>query len=155
LVDAQAPGLARLVRELSGLPASGEGWPERLLERLGRLDLLLQAYRRQAQLPEPLRETVRTLVGWTQSQDELLTETGHRDRWLVPGHRVAREDQLRVQRTWLYGQTSGEWALVLPFAHASQPLDTSLLSGASLEAELVFFPGLAPRRALVKQRHTP
>src|SRR5262249_14325325 len=26
LVDAQAPGVARLVREMAGIPASGEGW---------------------------------------------------------------------------------------------------------------------------------
>jgi hypothetical protein len=155
LVDAQAPGLARLVRELSGLPASGEGWPERLLERLGCLALLLQAYRRQDSLSVPLRETVRALVGWTQNQDELLGGPGLRDQWLALGQRVERDDQLRVQRTWLYGQNSGEWVLVLAFAHGTQPLDTGLLPGAAFDAELVFFPGLAPRRALVKQRHAP
>src|SRR5262249_22358222 len=75
--------------------------------------------------------------------------------WLVVGQRVEREDQLRVQRTWLYGEGSGEWALVLAFAHRTQPLDTSLLAGTALDAELVFFPGLAPRRALVKRRYAP
>jgi hypothetical protein len=117
--------------------------------------LLLQAYRRQQLLPVPLRETVRTLVGWTQNQYDLLAEAGQRDRWLVLGQWVEREDQLRVQRTWLYGQDSIQWALILAFAHTGQPLDTSMLAGTALDAELVFFPGLAPPRALVKQRHTP
>jgi len=36
MVDAQAPGVARLLREMRGIPSSGEGWPERLLEQLGR-----------------------------------------------------------------------------------------------------------------------
>ena len=140
---------------MSGRPASGEGWPERLLEQLGRLDLLVQSYRRQDALPAPLRETVRALVGWTQNQDDLLAEPGLRDRWQVLGQQVEREDQFRVQRTWLHGQNSGETVLVLAFAHGSQSLDTTLLPGTALDAELVLFPGLAPRRALVKQRHAP
>ncbi len=54
LVDAQAPGLARLVRELAGIPASSEGWPERLLERLGRLHLVVEGYKRLDSLPPDL-----------------------------------------------------------------------------------------------------
>ncbi|MGH9938011.1 MAG: SWIM zinc finger family protein, partial [Blastocatellia bacterium] len=34
LIDAQAPGVARLVREMAGVAASGEGWEGWLLERL-------------------------------------------------------------------------------------------------------------------------
>ena len=33
LVDAQAPGIARLVRECAGTPASGNGWQERLMHK--------------------------------------------------------------------------------------------------------------------------
>jgi len=43
LVDAQAPGLARLVRDLGGLPHRTSRWPERMLIDLGRLALLLDA----------------------------------------------------------------------------------------------------------------
>ena len=46
LVDAQAPGLARLVRDLGGLPHRTSEWPERMLIDLGRLALLLDAARR-------------------------------------------------------------------------------------------------------------
>ena len=46
MVDAQAPGLARMLRELPGIAASGAGWQERLLEHLARLFLLLEGYRR-------------------------------------------------------------------------------------------------------------
>src|SRR5512134_13753 len=44
LVDAQAPGLARRVRELATIPASGPGWQERLLDRLSCLHLLIEGY---------------------------------------------------------------------------------------------------------------
>jgi hypothetical protein len=35
----------------------------------------------------------------------------------------------------------------------SQPLDASLVTGAGVDAELVFYPGAAPLRALVARRH--
>jgi hypothetical protein len=153
LVDAQAPGVARLMREMAGVPASGEGWEGRLLERLGRLHLLIEGFKRIAELPEATQADVRALIGWTQSQEELLLLDGTRDRWLVLGQRVEEEDRLRVQRVWLWGERSGRAALILHFAHGQQPLDASFVTGAAPEAELVFFPGAHPLRAIVKQRH--
>lgn len=41
---------------------------------------------------------------------------------------------------------------MLSFAAPGQPLDASLIPGCRLSGELVFFPGGAPQRALVKQR---
>jgi SWIM zinc finger len=153
LVDAQAPGVARLVREMAGVPASGEGWEGRLLERLSRLYLLIEGFKRIAELPEATQADIRALIGWTQNQDELLRMDGTRDRWLVLGQRVEEEDRLRVQRVWLWGERCGRAALVLHFAHGQQPLDASFVTGAAPEAELVFFPGAYPLRAIVKQRH--
>ncbi|HKE02724.1 MAG TPA: SWIM zinc finger family protein [Blastocatellia bacterium] len=153
LVDAQAPGVARLVREMAGVTASGEGWEGRLLERLSRLYLLIEGFKRGAELPEAVRTDIRSLIGWTQNQEDLLRLDGASDRWLVLGQRVEEEDRLRVQRIWLWGEQSGRAALILHFAHAQQPLDASFVTGAVIEAELVFFPGAYPLRAIVKHRH--
>ena len=153
MVDAQAPGLARMVRDLAGVPDSGEGWQERLLERLARLFLLLEGYRRLETLPPDEQADVRAAVGWTQSQDELLAGAGVRDRWLVLGQHVEDEEHLRVLRTWLWGATSARPALALNFAAPGQPLDRSLVPGTALDADLAFFAGAYPLRALVKQRH--
>jgi hypothetical protein len=141
LVDAQAPGLARQVRELAGVCTTGDGWQDRLLERLGRLHLLIEGYRRIDALPPETRADIRSLVGWTQGQEELLASEGVRDRWVVLGQKVEEEDRLRTQRRWLWGEATGRAALVLHFAHAPQPLDTGLVSGMVLDAELVFFRG--------------
>src|SRR3982074_1708038 len=46
LVDAQATGLARQVRHLGGVSHTSLDWPERMLVDVGRLSLLVQAYRR-------------------------------------------------------------------------------------------------------------
>jgi hypothetical protein len=150
LVDAQAPGLARLVRELGSLAASGPGWPERLTERLGQLHLLLEGQRRLDQLPPETRADLRALVGYTVNQEALLAAPGQRDDWAVLGRRVEDEDRLRVQRTWLWGCATGRAALVLSFAAPGQSLDTSLVPGTQVEAEVVYFPSAYPLRALVK-----
>jgi hypothetical protein len=150
LVDAQAPGLARLVRELGAAAASGPGWPERMAEHLGRLHLLLEGHRRLEHLPPATQADVRALLGYTLSQEALLAEPGQCDVWAVLGQRVEVEDQLRAQRTWLWGRAAGQAALVLSFAAPGQSLDAALVPGTEVEAEVVFYPSAYPQRALVK-----
>jgi hypothetical protein len=152
LVDAQARGLAHQLRQAGQLVGAAEGWPDRLLERLSSLHLLLEAYRRLDQLSAPLQADVRDLIGWNQSQEELLTDTGLVDRWLVVGQRSEREEQLRVRSSWLLGLTSRRVARLLDFAHGQQPFGELLVAGQTLQAELVFYPSAAPLRALIKQR---
>ncbi|MBX7223962.1 MAG: SWIM zinc finger family protein [Blastocatellia bacterium] len=153
MVDAQAPGLARMLRDLAGLPNTGEGWQEHLLERMGKIHLILEGYKRIQTLPSGTQADIRSLIGWTTNQEELLGQAGVRDVWEVLGQRIEEEDRLRTQRTWLRGETTGRFALVLSFAaFSSQPLDKSLVPNTSLEAELVFFPSGFPLRALVKTR---
>lgn len=149
MVDAQAPGVARLVRELGSIAASGEDWQDRMLGRLGNIHLLLEGYRRLDGLAAETQADIRSLVGWTQNQDELLGQPGVRDTWCVLGQQVEREDALRVQRTWLRGHGGGRSALVLQFAHGASDFEASLVPGTQLQAELVFYPG-ASMRALVK-----
>lgn len=155
LVDAQAPGLARRLREAAGLAASGPGWQGRLLERLASLHLLTCAHRRLADLPPDTRADVRAALGFTQSQDELLEGPGLRDRWFVLGQRVEEDERVRTLRSWLLGLETGRPALVLDFSAGGQPFERSLVPGALLDAELVFFPGAVPLRALVRRRHGP
>jgi hypothetical protein len=150
LVDAQAPGLARHVRQMATIPVSGEGWPGMLMARLGRLHLLLEAFQRLDDLPPDLQEQVRSEVGWTQDQAILRQQPGERDQWLVLGQRETREDRLRVQRTWLWSAGQRRGALVLDFAPFRRPFDSNFALGTALDAELVFFPGSFPQRALVK-----
>jgi hypothetical protein len=152
LVDAQAPGLASRVRELATVALTPDHWSERLLAGLARLQLLIDAYRRIDHLPAPLAADLRTRIGWTQKQEELLTQPGVQDRWQVLGRRQSAEEALRVQSTWMYGTNTGQFALVLEFAVGRQALPASFLVGEVLDAELVFFAAARPYRALVKTR---
>lgn len=158
LVDAQAPGAARLVRQMATIPASGEGWPDRLLDRMARLYLLLEAYGRIDALPTDLAADVRAQLGWTTSQESLLALDGVTDCWGVVGRRVLEEDRLRVQRTWLWGRYTGRPALILHFAPIgtarddSKLVDATFVPGSAFEGTLVFFPSTVPMRAIVRER---
>lgn len=154
MVDAQAPGVERLIRALPAVIASGENWQARLLARLAKLHLLGEGYRRLDSLPAETQADIRALIGWTINQEELLQQDGVRDLWFVAGRRVEEEDHLRVQRTWLFGQMSGRAALLLKFAAPRQSFDQTPPVGSLLEAELVFYPGAYPLRALIKGSHT-
>lgn len=152
LVDAQAAGAARLVRELAAVPNGGDGWPGRLLGGMARLHLLAHAARRMDALPDPVAAEVRTALGYTARQEEVLAGPGERDTWVVLGVRTEMEERLRVQRTWLRGEASGRTALLLSFAAAGQPLEPGPAPGTRMPAELAFYPGARPLRALVRER---
>lgn len=150
LVDAQAPGLARRVRELAAIAGSGEGWPARALDRLARLHLLLEAYSRLDELPADLQAEIRSQVGWTQDQDELRSLAGRQGHWAVLDCQITEEDRLRTRRTWLWQAAECCAALILDFVPAGRPFEGGLAIGTGLEAELVFWPGPFPQRALIK-----
>jgi hypothetical protein len=157
MVDAQAPGLAERLRALAAVPYSGSGWDDRLLEEYALLRLLATACRAQAGLPPPLRDTVRSRVGFTVRQaDVLASATPVRDHWHVLARRDLDQDRIRTRRSWLRGRRTGRTALVLSFAAgwgSGQSLDGSLAVGTVTDADLAFYPGAVPLRALVAARH--
>jgi hypothetical protein len=154
MVDAQAPGLADRLRALAVVPYSGAGWDARLLEEYALLRLLTLAYRGQARLAAPLRDSVRSRIGFTVRQAELQARGEPvRDRWLVLARRDVEGDRIRTRRTWLRGAKTGQAGLVLSFAPAGMSLDDSLPVGSELDADLVFYPAAVPLRAVILASH--
>ncbi|MEV0146195.1 MULTISPECIES: SWIM zinc finger family protein [unclassified Nonomuraea] len=154
LVDAQAPGMAGTVSRLRAARAADD-WPERLLEEYALIDLLAVAYRRRAHLPAPLAQTVLSRVGFQVTREEVLAGPTVRDDWDVLGQRDEVQERLTSRRVWLRGRDTGRPALVLSFAPQGHALDASLATGATVHADLAFYPGAAPLRALLTARHTP
>ncbi|MGP4094636.1 SWIM zinc finger family protein [Nonomuraea sp. KM90] len=152
LIDAQAPGVAGVVSRLSRVRAE-EGWPGRLLEEYALINLLAIAYRRRAELPKPLAQTVLIRAGFPVTREEVLAGPPVRDHWDVLGRRDEAQDRLTARRVWLRGRRTGRPALILSFAPQGQPLDASLVTGTTIDADLTFYPGAAPLRALVATRH--
>ncbi|MFC5829285.1 SWIM zinc finger family protein [Nonomuraea insulae] len=152
LIDAQAPGVAGIVSRLSRVRAE-EGWPGRLLEEYALINLLAVAYRVRAELPGPLAQTVLIRAGFPIPREEVLTGPAVRDQWDILGRRDEEQDRLTARRVWLRGRNTGRAALILSFAPQGQPLDASLVTGAAIDADLTYYPGAAPLRALVATRH--
>ena len=151
MVDAQAPGVAGLLRSLPG-ELSGEGWPARLLEGLGALHLLIEAHRRLNQLPPELAATVRSRIGYPVSKADVLAGPGIEDHWYAVGAVDTSEGRLDTRRVWLYGANSRRWALLLSFAPPGGFLDSSVSAGRRLHATLHFYSGSGQYRALVGEQ---
>ncbi|WP_326823964.1 SWIM zinc finger family protein [Streptosporangium sp. NBC_01756] len=158
LVDAQAPAVAGALSRLNSVLSSAD-WPARLLSEYALLHLLCVAHRR---LPEAIGETeagaalvrrVRERVGFPVTKEEVLAGETVRDVWDVLGRRDEEQDRLVARRVWLRGRNTGRAALVLSFAPVGQALDASLVTGTALDADLAFYPGASPLRALVAIRH--
>ena len=155
MVDAQVPGVAGRLRDLNRRPmgsrngARGTGaWLEDTLAEYGLLHLLSRAWTR-TDLPAELAATVRSHIGFTVPKDTVLATAPVADTWAVIGMRDSDEEQVSTRRVWLYGTTTGRYALVLFFASRGMPLDASLVPGSGVTADLYFYPGGPALRALV------
>jgi SWIM zinc finger len=153
MVDAQAPGVAGMLRSIPAEFAS-VGWPSRVLEQLGALHLLIQAHRRLEELPADLAATVRARIGYPVGKSEVLSSAGIIDHWFAVGMVDTAEYRLDTRRVWLYGAASGRWAVIISFAPPGGPLDDTVVAGHLLHARVHFYPGSGQFRALVGEQTT-
>lgn len=156
MVDAQAPGLAAALRQLPTTVATRTDWPDIVLREYARMHLLVAAHRQLDAAPPALSASIRTHIGYPNPAEAVRAEPPVRDRWMVFGLRVTEEERLYTRRTWLYGRVTRRWALIVDhsFGSPSFPADLPAL-GQLADAELHFYPGAAPLRALWGERHGP
>jgi hypothetical protein len=160
MVDAQAPGLASALRALSAIPATGDGWPGRLLAEYAQLHLLARAWDRIDALPPGLAAVVRSRVGYTTSREDVLASPAVSDWWQVLAVRELPDEPIPARRIWLRGRDTGRFALLLSFAagpsgsYRGTP-DALLLPGTELDADVHYYPPQPPLRAVIGQRRTP
>ncbi|WP_432029127.1 SWIM zinc finger family protein [Streptomyces sp. 1222.5] len=148
MVDAQAPGLAARVRELGAIPASGAGWPVRLLEECALLHLLDQGWLHRDRLPDALAATVRTRLGLPAA----VEGPPLRDRWLVLAQYDTADAKLTTRRIWLHGAGSGHTRLLLSYGAAGRAPELALPVGLALDAELSVHAGAGQSRATLGER---
>ncbi|SEV92302.1 SWIM zinc finger [Chitinophaga sp. YR573] len=149
MVDAKAPGLATLVKNAGNLSFYKEGWQNEFTDLLARMYLLIAGYTNK---PAALTDDLRSNIGFTQSQEELREKPGIKDTWLVLSKQTETEDSLTVERNWLYGTATKQYALVLQFSVMAQSMVLNFAPGMLLDAELVFYPSAQPLRALIKSQ---
>ena len=160
LVDAKAPGLAmRLESAVSSyFAAEFSDRNDVLIEAFGMLHLLANAYRRQAELPEPLVADVRQAVGWTVERESLLNDANAKrlnGRWVVTGTReTTQTDRTIRQETWLLCVDSEQEhtvAVLIDFVPVSSGAGRAspYQAGQIIDATVVFYPSATPLRALL------
>ena len=154
MVDAQAAPLAWRLRRAGGMlyQSSLPDAEQLAAHELASLYLLCEAWKRRDRLPPALQADVRTLLGWTVSQEDVLRETAVTDRWRILSQTVSEDERLRVRANWLHGVASGRWALVLQYAAGTQGFEQALNPGTAFDGALHFYPGAFPLRALVGQQ---
>ncbi|MEV6595815.1 SWIM zinc finger family protein [Actinoplanes sp. NPDC051346] len=154
LVDAQAPGAASAVRRLGDVVGIGPQWADRLLGGLAMVRLLAAGHERVDTLPPAVAATVRARIGFPVATEDVLATAPVSDHWQVLGQTDSDDGTIITRRTWLHGVDSGRFALHLSFAAPGQTLAADLVPGTSFDADLCFYPGAAPLRALVKDRRS-
>ncbi|MEM7721984.1 MAG: SWIM zinc finger family protein [Pseudomonadota bacterium] len=158
MVDGKAQVLAGRLdetpSELMALP--GEERLDALIMRLGKLVLLARAFR-----SDPDDPATRRAIATAEKREELLDLADAlrvASTWQVAGQRIrTRRDGLVSQATYLLNldpeTTQPRFAQLLDFFPASVGKHgTSFATGERFDAELVFYPGPAPLRAVIAER---
>ncbi|TAD97338.1 MAG: SWIM zinc finger family protein [Bacteroidetes bacterium] len=157
MIDAQAKGLATRVQKLGKIAFYKDGWQSELLDQLSEMYLLTESFKNISTLPENLQTDIKNQIGWTQDQNELKETQGIRDIWAVLAKENEVEDNLLIEKYWFYGANTKQFALFLqftlknPYVAASKNLAIPI--GASLDAEIVYFPSSVLQRVIIKTQY--
>lgn len=149
LVDAQAPGLAREVRRLNEIAASGAGWEEKALDQLGMLFLACEALERFGDQPPAFQVEFLQWLGFAIQKKDLPEEGRLVDVWHVAAQRMWIEDKVTVQKSWLYGASSELWWVNYSYRVNNMPFDPNFALGSAYWAEVGFYPGALQLRGAV------
>lgn len=160
LVDAQCGGLANRVKRVATRVGQHARWHEDVLEEMAVLHALAQGALRTSTLSIDLADGVHAATGLTIHKDDVLAGVPSTARWYVLGESRVREDKITVQRTWLAAQgpaadggTATTWAMLLAFGAFGNEVTTEHHVGTEFQADVHWYPGAAPLRALVGRLH--
>lgn len=158
MVDAQMSPIGKRLRALGGLAyRKNTSWVEGLTIEIARLYALTEAYLKRDSLPEGLQADVLTMVGFPVKNEEILTsQPTIADRWNIVGVIMqGLDDGLTERRTWLYGETTRRYALILDFAHSRSPFTVSYPAGRAFEGEVAYYPSAYPLRVALNPKISP
>jgi len=158
MIDAKAPGLAGWIRAYRDLNYSDKQmWQKGVLEITAKTYLLCKAFHNLDNFEPELKETIKSLVGWTINSKMMLTDESTitvKDHWLVLGKTTEMQEDLTIHRTWFFGLESGLDAMHLQFEVKHGNTDIiQYIQGMTIEAEMAFFPDAAPHRSLIKKQN--
>lgn len=154
MIDAQAPGIAGMLYEFGEINYFAESWGRAVMKNFTDIYMLAKAFENIALQPADLQDEIRSRIGWNVSQQDLKnTGTPIRDKWLVLGKELSIENDLQTERCWLLGSRTNKYAVILSFAVNGNNSGSGLITGTSIDAELIYYPGSKQLRALLKEIH--
>ncbi len=153
LVDNKLPGPARTLRRLAAdLTDPEQPLPDPaayLLDELGRLELFCRAWQQFDHLPPARRQTWLRAAGHSPKRAEVLAGPALEDHWLVLGVTEGREEQLSFRRTWVRGERTGRFALLLDYSFGGAAYPDNFPLGSAWQGRLHYYPGSRPLRAVL------
>lgn len=156
LVDAKASGLANMINEIAEIRFNKIKWEEELLKSISQLFLLIESYKNINKLDYKWQCSIKNLIGWNQSTKELIDDENAltiKDSWFVIGQENnTSDDNIITQKNWLIGLNTNQSALIINFSFRSTPIESIILPGTTIEADLAFFPGVIAQRAILKHQ---
>lgn len=148
MTDAKLGAISRRLRILRERRKEAN-WPELFFNELADFYLFSQAFDRLDTLSEAMQEELLSYGGRTIRKSDLLQQPPEHDTWLVLGQNFGVEEDLRWRRTWFWAEKLQKPALVLDFAFRDAPFEQEWIIGAAFEADMHYFPGINPFRAVV------
>lgn len=142
LVDYQLPGIARHARRLaesliSNLPIE---------DSLVAMRLLSKAMQKRDQLSEGTRFELDAAVGVPFKTADLPPDLQESGSWSVLGQQLAEEDRLKVIKTYVFNQDSGNIGLNLAYFPPKTKVETPFRTGTAFHGTGSFYPGIRKSR---------
>lgn len=148
MTDAKLGAISRRLRILRDRRKESN-WPELFFNEIADFYLFAQAFARLETLPQPMQEELLLYGGRTIRKTDLLQQQPAHDTWLVLGQNFGVEEDLRWRRTWFWAEKLQKPALLLDFAFRDAPFEQEWIIGAAFEADMHYFPGIQPYRAVI------
>ena len=149
LVDAQAGGLARMVRELGDINYFGERWHTEALDGFARLHMAISGYQNIDKQDAAVAQELRNTIGFQQGADVLEGQPILPDTWFVAGSETDSEGALTVEKHWLLS-SEGRAGLLLQYVPYGQRPGVNLFVGQSFQGEVQHYPAALPLRLSVR-----
>ena len=142
LVDNRAPALAAEIRAWKQLVANDQRWSESILRHMGRIYLLIQAFKNSDKLPVATLNDLYRAAGWLSQphQDDQLMA----DSWLVIGSTGQQSGNRFTKRSYLLGQHSKQMVQIRQSRSNNRQQMQAFVTGTVLDATLRIFVSQTP-----------
>lgn len=149
MVDAKLPSLGSFLKETYQILRANSDWAALVVQRLGVLYSLTQAFQHREQLPESIAQELYARLGKTTTKAQVIEQGKHQtDTWLVAAVREDEDVEGRTfRKVWLWGLKTNQWALLLEFSFGAVAYEHNYPLGSTWQGTLAFYSSVYPQRA--------